>query len=412
MFPRNITLWALVAILFTSGSAGNHATGRVARERQGSVIRVALLRHLSGASIVTVRLPFGGTVRCDDRTLPSASGDERWSVEAHGDQVSVSASSDGQSLSGGVLDITPAGGATVSVSVGPTGHPTQYRGGVSLRAHGGTLLVVNELSIESYLRGVIAREMPSSAPPAALEAQAIAARTHALFSRGRFRDPAYDVRDTTDTQVYGGVDAETPQTDAAVKATEGLVLSHGGALVSGEYSADCGGVTAAGDEGDLYPPSVADRLPGADCDLCASAPQHEWRLVVRLTDVARALGADVRSAVGSVSSIRCAQHDASGRVRTVEIGGARGVRMMDASALRRALGYSTLRSTLFTVSVSDGQAVFKGKGYGHGRGMCQWGAIALARPPFSWKRADILDHYFPGVRIVPVGEMEVAHAAR
>src|SRR4029450_10698140 len=125
----------------------------------------------------------------------------------------------------------------------------RYRGSLSILAADSGVRIVNRVGVEAYLRGVVPRELGVRGPGdrAALEAQAVAARSYVVGGAGD-ASRAYDVTATTADQVYGGVDAENALADAAVAATDGLVLTYNGRAVSAPYHSTCGGSTAAADE--------------------------------------------------------------------------------------------------------------------------------------------------------------------
>jgi stage II sporulation protein D len=185
-----------------------------------------------------------------------------------------------------------------------------------------------------------------------------------------------------------------------VRETRGLALVKDGRLVLTDYYDDCGGVTAPGDDDSDFPPSVVDAVEGG-ADYCAAGRSHTWRLVLSAEEAERIAHSIPRWPAGAkVVAIDVADTDVSGRARTVRFvsvdGAAREIR---GSALRGLVGYSRLKSTLFTVSRTDDGFRFEGRGYGHGRGMCQAGAIGMASPPYARSFRDILGHYFPGAAV-------------
>ena len=97
----------------------------------------------------------------------------------------------------------------------------------------------------------------------------------------------------------------------------------------------------------------------------------------------------------------------------MKIVGEKGARELAAYVFRGRLGYERLRSTLFTVSRgTQGEFVFEGKGWGHGHGLCQWGAMGMAAAPYHHTYREILEHYFPGATVAPFREQEVGDAGR
>ncbi len=214
-----------------------------------------------------------------------------------------------------------------------------YRGRIVVSADGPALRAVDVVGLEAYVKGVVPAEMPSDWPPAALEAQAIAARSYALANRvpGRDFDLYGDVRD----QVYGGIDAESPAASAAVDATKSQVVLFGGKVADTLFFSTSGGRTASAADvlGTPVPYLVSVRDP-----YDTLSPMHDWGPVLfDAASVARRLKVD--PAIADVRAVA----GASGRVRTVTVVGSDGSEASFTGAqLRAALG---LRSTWFSVSL-------------------------------------------------------------
>jgi stage II sporulation protein D len=295
----------------------------------------------------------------------------------------------------------------------------RYRGELSLTRADTGLLVVNRVDMESYLRGVVPRELGVRGPAerAALEAQAVAARSYAVI---RLHNPsrAYDLVATTADQVYGGVDAENALADAAVAATEGLVLTYGGRIVNAPYSSTCGGSTAEPSEvwrsrNEPFLQRVSDRIPGSDRFYCDVAPRFRWERSWRGDTLTAIVERYVRSyaqvPAGPVGSIRGVSVDGrtpSGRVAAINLETDRGRYRLQGNDIRyvlRSPGGELLNSTYFSpeiVAGPDGRLLrltIRGLGYGHGVGMCQWGAIGRARAGQDFRT--ILRTYFPGTNV-------------
>jgi len=217
-------------------------------------------------------------------------------------------------------------------------HP--YRGTIQVTVAKGKLQAVDIVPLEAYLKGVVPSEMPSSWAPDALEAQAVAARSYALSNRAAAR--AYDVYADTRSQVYGGVAAEKPQTNAAVDATAGQVLLYNGQVASTLFSSSSGGRTAAVTEvfAGAKPVPYLVSVPDPYDTL---SPYHDWGpVVLDASRIAKALKApgqllDLETVAGT-----------SGRVKTVTAVGTLGQITATGSDLRRLLD---LRSTWFTVGL-------------------------------------------------------------
>ena len=258
-----------------------------------------------------------------------------------------------------------------------------YRGSLRLSVDGDRIRIVNVVDLEAYLRGVVPAEMVASWPAEALRAQAVAARTYTLAHL----DPeaAYDVCATDECQVYRGRGAEQPATDAAIAATAGLVVTYGGVIARTYYHSDSGGVIASSAE-------VWGRdLPYLQAfqDVAADGPHRTWtaRLSpVQIAATLRSLGRDV----GVVQRMTVVTTSASGRAQRAEFVGGAGRTVLEGQTLRAALRGWGLKSTRFTMT---GDLSMRGEGWGHGVGMSQYGARALALQGYGF--AQILAFYYP-----------------
>jgi stage II sporulation protein D len=252
------------------------------------------------------------------------------------------------------------------------------------------------LDIEKYLYGVVPLESSPSWPAAALQAQAIVARTYALQKRTLSR--AYDVLASDADQRYGGPAAEHPASSAAVDATHGQTLAYLGGPASVFYSACCGGHSA--DANELWGHAGIPYLRGVDDPYCTAAPDYRWQRTLPL-DRARAALADRLS--GSPQAAQLDDPDDSGRPRTVTFRGDGGAALaLSVSEVRRRFGAETIRSLwLRQIDFDRTQAVplvvIEGSGRGHGVGLCQWGARGMALSGAG--ASAILAHYFPGTAV-------------
>jgi stage II sporulation protein D len=253
---------------------------------------------------------------------------------------------------------------------------------------------------------------------AAVEAQAVAARsfTYTRMLAGGQRD--FDVRATDSDQVYGGIAAETFWGDLAVAATAGWVLSYRGQVVTGPYHSACGGSTALPSETwrggqDGYLRAVSDTSPATGRPWCDISPRAQWERRIAAADLSRSLeryGASYTTvpagAPGSIRDVRVGTRTSSGRAATVVFATAAGdvtLRTNDIRYVLRPVGGEILPSTAISLKVErsvDGAlqaVVVQGRGNGHGVGLCQWGAIARARAGADFRA--ILKAYYPGAEI-------------
>lgn len=268
-----------------------------------------------------------------------------------------------------------------------------YRGSFT-RLQNGT--IVNTLRLEEYLYSVVPHEMTASWPSAALQAQAVCARTYVLQRSDPRRD--YDVVPSQIDQVYSGIAEESAAGRAAVDATAGFVLRFGAQFAQAMYSSCCGGHTESAT--DAWGGIAVPYLSGVVCSTCTQSPYYRWTRELELSEVARAFP-DELAPFGALTAVILGPADPSGRIRNVELQGERGSAFIKGSAFRLRIGTRVLPSLLISKITPAAQAteriVIEGAGLGHGVGLCQWGARGLALTGTSY--SDILRFYFPGIEI-------------
>lgn len=358
-------------------------------------VRVGLVRTLRNVKQITLLASSSDYVvtRTGSKDKLATCGNfEPITLSAGQSQISLRLAKGSASDVGASVTIAPSDGAGV-LSLDSPGKPSkQYRGVLEVTLKSGCLQLVNTVSIEDYLPGVVTGEMPSSYPDEALKAQAVAARTYTLCTVHRHSASGYDLCDDAHCQVYDGVLHEQPSTTRSVLATKGLVLTYKGRLASIMYCADCGGVTEcygeAHDHAIPYMPSVIEP---------AGITHRPWERSYKVTELsAKLVAAGVKGAEG-LQNICISKTSSSGRGLVFDITGTKGSASISGIKLRAALGRDGIRSTLCTIDVTtEGVITFKGKGWGHGIGLCQVGAGALASPPFGYTYGQILAHYYPG----------------
>ncbi len=256
------------------------------------------------------------------------------------------------------------------------------RGDVVVRAGRTGLEVINVIPLEEYLVGVLGSEMPKSFPPEALKAQAVAARTYALHRKLEAYDEPYHLGSSVLSQVYRGLAAEDARTRQAVESTRGLVLTYELAPIEAYFHASCGGRTESGLD------ALGRELPylvPVDCP-CGRLKVSRWQVKLPAAELSERLGLET-------SQLRVVDRSRTGRARRVLVAS----RTIDAVTFRERLGYSRVKSLAFEVRPGDGAFTLTGRGLGHGAGMCQWGARALAESGWDFER--ILAHYYPGTEL-------------
>lgn len=269
----------------------------------------------------------------------------------------------------------------------------RLRGEVTVERSPEGLAVVNRVPLEHYVAGTLGREVYPSWAEEMLKAQAVVTRTYALYQAARRASEAWDVADDTRSQVYGGLDAETPAVLAATRATRGQWLAwHGEPILAAFHSAS-GGRTASSAE--VWGRSLP-YLVSVDVENEEDSPDTYWRTTVSGPRMSRALapfGVDV----GPVRELRVVARTPSGRARTLSVRGRGGETTIGARVLREALGAEVIRSTMFETREGPDGFVIVGSGHGHGVGMSQWGAQAMASQGADYRQ--ILETFYPGTSL-------------
>jgi stage II sporulation protein D len=267
------------------------------------------------------------------------------------------------------------------------------RGRVAVRAEQGRIQVLNRIGLEDYVASTVGGEMMASWPQEALRAQAVAARTYVLHEAAKRRQAGWDVLATATSQVYGGIAAETSETRAAARSTAGQVLTYQGEPILAVFHSTAGGRTATA--GEVWGQDLP-YLRVVDVDDEDDAPHTYWRTSFSLTDLGRLFDAKGLS-VGRLEKIEIVERTSSGRVKRLKLLGSDRSLSLGGSDLRKLTSGMGLNSTLFEIRPGAETVTFVGSGHGHGVGMSQWGARAMARRGDSYER--ILKTFYPGAQL-------------
>ena len=286
--------------------------------------------------------------------------------------------------------IEPDGSRMLSVDGKP------YPGLLVVKALHGHLLVVNHVPLEEYLCGVLPREMAPSWPLEALKAQAVAARTYALYHMLLRRSDDYDVLATTSAQVYGGSEKDYPVVRSAVDATRGLVLAEGGRLALTLFHANSGGRTESLE--DIWGGRLS-CLMSVEDPFSNNYSGDTWEKTLPAQEIAAAFG-QFGIAAGAIKDITPVERSASGRIKKLKITAQGETFFLSGNSFRLIVGPGKVKGTNFTVQKDKADFVFKGTGYGHGAGMSQWGAYGMAKKGYDYKA--ILAHYYAGAQAVRI----------
>jgi stage II sporulation protein D len=262
----------------------------------------------------------------------------------------------------------------------------------------GRISIINTLDLEHYLAGVLFKEMPHSFHDEALKAQLVAARSYARY---RQSTGTRILTDDSRSQVYGGLSAETSRSVRLVKETFGEVLMFDGRILPAYYSSTCGGISASASEvfTGKAPPPVDHTHP---CGYCTASPFYEWRAVFTLSEFRERFelppGLE-RFEVGVTG------FDSAKRATEISFVDARTpfIKRYPAETFRRVLNRDRplkerlLSTRIDRITMKGDQIIILGKGFGHGVGLCQYGAEGLAREGKTY--LEILDYYYKGAEI-------------
>jgi len=273
----------------------------------------------------------------------------------------------------------------------------EYRGDiVIIRQKNMKLLLVNYIDIDDYLKGVLPKEVSPRWDMEALKAQAVVARTYALFQELNSSARDYSLEKTVASQVYGGATSESDSTSRAVESTRGEIMLYQGNIFPAYFSADCGGHTTRPETvWDTYPNDV---MGGVACPYCRSSKHHDWSRTITLQEIEKGLRAK-KLYDGDIFSVEGTKMDASGRVTEFVVHGSTGSVAIQGNRFRIAVGPQHLRSTRIRKMrlVGDGY-FFEGFGWGHGVGFCQWGSKAMAEAGYTYRQ--IVRYYFQKAAII------------
>ncbi len=273
----------------------------------------------------------------------------------------------------------------------------KYAGSLNVvKRNDGRLLVVNRVPLEAYVEGVVVAEIGADAPQAALEAQAVAARTYACARMEDERQTRakmyFDLYPDTRSQVYKGITNSGTNVPKAVAATRGQVLMYKGRLLTAYFHSTCGGHTES--VKNVFESTEIPPLAGAKCPWCEKSEYSNWKLNVSAKTLAEKL-VERKQNVGVIQRIETGNVTAAGRVGQVRIWHSRKETALRISGkeFRDMLGEDKVRSTCFTVTKSSDGFVVEGHGWGHGVGMCQVGARRMAEK--GKKLTEIIQLYYP-----------------
>jgi len=294
-------------------------------------------------------------------------------------------------------------------------------GWVQITVNDKKLRIVNILPLETYVLGIVEGELGSlNFHPESLKAQIVASRSYVLAKKSRHRMDGYDFCDRPHCQVFKGTESIRPAFKLAMQSSKGEYLSYNGKAIPAFYHDNCGGKTAAIQDvwktpSCAYLPSVEDNQQSSDANpdkdddelnYCRNAPRANWTFEAK-RDVLRKCFNQEGWITGfdALDTLRVIRINSSERAHQVLVQTAH-PRWIGAAEFRRVINRhfdsEVLKSTYFTITRNKDTFTFSGKGWGHGVGLCQWGAIEMGNQGKTYK--EILAHYYPGTKVERVLE--------
>src|SRR5258708_5614765 len=396
MKPRSFIIsTAFLLVLLHSTEAANHAPwfggppkAQIINMQLPRTIKVSLLRSRHAVAIGCtgsysyVSLKKGKPVTVNKKTILRIKGGRQGMLI-------------GQKPVTGPLLISPVEPETYLTVNGRA-----YRGSFLVRFRGnGTVDVIEQVDLEKYLNGVLPREVGVDWPVESLKVQAVISRTYVVANLRKSTGKAYDVSSDVFSQVYGGLQDENPATTQAVEDTRGEILvDNQGIPVLTFFHSSCGGRT----ESPQYvwqeiknPPNYLESVRDT---YCKDDPFYTWNYEIG----ADALQRRLRHAgykVGPIKNLSIGKTSPSGRAWTLVVESTKSKKEIPGNSFRLAVGPDVMRSTLLTTVKKRGKVFhFEGHGWGHGVGLCQWGARGRALAGETYQK--IIDIYYPTVRLV------------
>lgn len=270
---------------------------------------------------------------------------------------------------------------------------TVYRHAIEIwRETNGKLMLINDIPIEDYLKGVLPSEVNPKWPMESLKAQAIASRTYALFKMIENQTLRYHLSKDVLSQVYGGKGQEHVLSNSAVELTQGQILTHNGKVFPAYFHSTCGGHTTRAEY--IWPVEPHPALEGVECNFCWQSKHYRWTAEIPASEIQKKLKAR-RIPVSGITDLTMEDKDKTGRARFIGVVTAAGMRKIQSNDFRLWIDPMKFKSTwVQSIEKKNGIFVFKGRGWGHGVGMCQYGIKQLGEMGYTADK--IVSYYYPG----------------
>ena len=380
-----------ILLLGSAGLIAGHGAGS-ANDAPTRPVRVLVLKEAQ-----SLELTVQGTYSLIDEEHPGILEDKAPALKSKVYATPKGIWINGQEYSTRRLAIEPDRDASVAIN------NRRFRGRVTIMVGANnTVSVINVVDLEQYIKGVLYHEVSHRWPLEAIKAQAVATRSYAVYSMQQKEGKDFDVTNDIYSQVYGGKNSERFRTNLAVNGTKGLVLVYQRKVLPAFFHATCAGMTE--DAAEVWNVKMAP-LKSVECPYCQTSPHLRWKRNFRLKDIQNKLSASGHK-IGLIKDIVVVERNGSDRIKTLKITGRAGESINIAGKdFRNILGPNDIRSNNYEVVMKGWYVDFYGRGWGHGVGLCQWGAYGMAQQQFDFKA--ILNHYYPHTELMDLDKLNL-----
>lgn len=268
-----------------------------------------------------------------------------------------------------------------------------YRGNIIINASN----IINKIKIEDYLKGILPKEANASWNQETLKAQAVISRTYALKNIGRHSKEGFDICSSVHCQVYGGASCEAKSCNQAIHDTYGLVLFYKDSLAQTLFHASCGGHTEDPKYVWQWKIDTPPYLKGKKDSYCKNSPHQNWKITLEEKFIREKL-IQAGYKIGKIKKISTSGKTPGKAVEEITIKHSKGKLKLNSYTFRLAVDSFKIKSTqISSIKCKNKKFTFKGKGWGHKVGLCQWGAKVMGDKKISYKK--ILEFYYPKTSI-------------
>ena len=261
-----------------------------------------------------------------------------------------------------------------------------YTGKIEVWKGKNGLYIINELPLEDYIKDVVIAEVGKSWEIEAIKTQAVVARTYAVYYKEARGNSCYHITSSVLHQAYKG-NSPNERIAYAVEETSGEILTFDGKPIEALYHSTCGGKTEVPE--DVFSKSYP-YLRSVESN-CQSSPYWVWERDIPLSEIEKGLN------ISGIKEIEIKSYTSTGRVKELEINTESEQIILGSNEFRRLLGWQRVPSTNFSMVIDGDSIIFKGKGHGHGIGLCQWSTLEMAKKGKNYR--EILSFFYPGTEI-------------